>query len=59
MEGKIMKHIEDYEETFTNDCYMEHIEGGKVLVAACYGAIYDDEQEACEEWERLITKWSR
>ena len=54
-----MKHIEDYEETFTNDCYMEHIEGGKVLVVAGYGAIYDDEQEACEEWERLITEWSR
>ena len=55
-----MKHIEDYEETFNNDNYMEHIEGGKILVATGASAVeYDTEQEACEEWERLLTEWSR
>lgn len=55
-----MKHIEDYEETFSNDCYMERQEDGKILVATGTEAtVYDTEQEACREWERLLDEWSR
>lgn len=52
-----MKRIEDYRETFSNDCYMERREDGKIAVCAWNVAIYDDEQKACNEWERLLIEW--
>ena len=41
-----MKRIEDYKETFSNDCYMERQEDGRILIATGpETSIYDDEQK--------------
>ena len=53
-----MKRIEDYAETFSNDCYMERQEDGKIAVCAGNVAIYDNEEDACNEWERPLIEWN-
>jgi hypothetical protein len=52
-----MKSIADYQNTFDlgNDYYMANLDDGTIqFTAGEETTIYQDEQEACEAWERLI-----
>lgn len=50
-----MKRIKDYECTFNTDCYIEE-ENGKFAVYDGEVSVFDTEEEACEEWERILNE---